>query len=320
LAETLNAPVFTTTNGRGAMPEDHPLFMGASIQACRKEVQDADLLLAVGTRFQGGATNNFVFEIPCPLIHIDADPGVINRNYVAEVPVVADARLGLRALLDGTDSSRGDEDFLARLRAARDAGIALTRQRMGPDHEVIMDTVRELLPRQANIIRDATIPAYVWGNTILPVYESGTSIHTTSAAIGPGLPLAIGASIGSGEKSVVIQGDGGFMLNLGELATAAQYQVPVIVCIFNNQGYGVLRNIEASRFEGRNFGVDLHTPDFVAVAEAMGVKGYSVVGVDGFRAAFAEAMKATGPVLLDIDMDSLSPMLVWGSPRKPAAR
>jgi len=316
LAEALNAPVFTTTNGRGAIPEDHPLFMGVSLQACRKEVQDADLLLAVGTRFQGGATNNFTFNLPGSLIHIDADAAVINRNYLAEVPMVADARLGLRALLEGSNPNKGDEDFLKRLRAARDAGIALTRQRMGPDHEIIMDTIREQLPRRGNIVRDATVPAYVWGNTILPVLESGTSIHTTSAAIGPGLPLAIGASLGTGEKSVVIQGDGGFMLNLSELATAAQYQVPVVICLFNDRGYGVLRNIEASRFEGRNFGVDLHTPDFVAVAEAMGVKGCSVKGVDEFKTAFADAMKATGPVLLDIDMDSLSPMLVWNTPRK----
>jgi acetolactate synthase-1/2/3 large subunit len=319
LAEALNAPVFTTPNGRGAIPEDHPLFMGVSMQACRKAVQDADLLVAVGTRFQGGATNNFTFSLPGSLIHIDADPAVINRNYVADVPMVADARLGLRALMDRTNPNKGDRDFLDRLRTARDAGVALTRQRMGPDHESIMDTIREQLPRRGNIVRDATVPAYVWGNTLLPVYESGTSIHTTSAAIGPGLPLAIGASIGTGEKSVVIQGDGGFMLNLSELATAAQYQVPVIVCVFNNRGYGVLRNIEASRFDGRNFGVDLHTPDFVAVAEGMGVKGHSVRGVDEFRTAFADAMKATGPVLLDIDMDSLSPMLVFNSPKRPAA-
>jgi acetolactate synthase-1/2/3 large subunit len=320
LAEALNAPVFTTTNGRGAIPEDHPLFMGVSMQACRKEVQDADLLLAVGTRFQGGATNNFTVDLPGALIHIDADPAVINRNYFADVPLVADARLGLRAILDGSNPDKGDEAFLERLRAARDAGVALARQRMGPDHEIIMDTIREQLPRRGNIVRDATVPAYVWGNTQLPVLESGTSMHTTSAAIGPGLPLAIGAAIGTGEKSVVIQGDGGFMLNLSELATAAQYQVPVVICVFNDRGYGVLRNIEASRFEGRNFGVDLHTPDFAAVAEGMGVKGYSVKGVDGFRTAFADAMQATGPVLLDIDMDSLSPMLAWGAPRKPAAR
>ncbi|MES4793213.1 MAG: hypothetical protein C4321_09785, partial [Chloroflexota bacterium] len=80
-----------------------------------------------------------------------------------------------------------------------------------------------------------------------------------------------GAAIGTARPAIVIQGDGGFMLSLGELATAAQYNVPVIVCIFNDHGYGVLRNIEGRTFQGRQFGVDLATPDFVRLAEAMGI-------------------------------------------------
>ena len=121
------------------------------------------------------------------------------------------------------------------------------------------------------------------------------------------------------EKTVVIQGDGGFMLHIGELATAAQYKLPIVVCLFNDGGYGVLRAIQQMRFEGRNTGVDLATPNFAAVAEGMGVRGEKVASADAFDRAFAAALAHDGPVLLDIDMKALAPMAdLFGRP--PARR
>jgi acetolactate synthase-1/2/3 large subunit len=109
------------------------------------------------------------------------------------------------------------------------------------------------------------------------------------------------------------------MLSIGELATAAQHRVPVIICVFNDQGYGILRMIQANTFEGRQTGVDLTTPDFAAVARAMGMHGETVRGVDEFKAAYARAMAAEGPVLLDIDMSVLQPMISAARPqRRPA--
>ncbi len=150
---------------------------------------------------------------------------------------------------------------------------AQDRKLIGLDYEAVMDAIREGLPRDANIVREATVPAYLWGDRLLAVYEPRTSLHPTSAAIRPGLPLAIGAAIGSGRQTVLIAGDGGFMLSLGELATAVQYDVPLVVCLFNDGGYGVLRAIQHGAFEGRTTGVDLATPDFAAVARAMGMHG-----------------------------------------------
>ncbi|GAB4338040.1 MAG: thiamine pyrophosphate-binding protein [Dehalococcoidia bacterium] len=316
LAEKLDAPVFTSINGRGAIPEDHPLCMGplANDPHMERTLAEAEVVLAVGTRFQAGATRNWTLQLPGKLVHVDADPGVIGRNYPPAVSVVGDARLSLAAILRNVDSSPGDAAFLDAACEARDAARAAIRQQIGPDYEAIMDTMRELLPREANIVRDATVPAYLWGNRLLPIYEPRTSLSPTSAAIGPALPLAIGAALGSSRKTAVIQGDGGFMLSIGELATAAQYRAPVIVCIFNDRGYGVLRTIQARTFEGRQAGVDLATPDFAAVAAAMGVRGEAVRGVAAFRDAFARAVDADGPVLLDIDMASLQPMGGLGSP------
>jgi acetolactate synthase-1/2/3 large subunit len=114
--------------------------------------------------------------------------------------------------------------------------------------------------------------------------------------------------VGTGCKTVVIQGDGGFMLSIGELATAAQYNLPVIVCLFNDRGYGVLRDIQSAKFDGRTTGVDLVTPDFAKVAEGMGVLGLKAASATEFAASFARALAHDGPALIDIDMTKLVPM------------
>ncbi len=328
LAERLNAPVFTSTNGRGAVPEDHPLCMGplTNMPAFGEVFGGADVVLAVGTRFQGGATRNWTMSIPAKLIHIDVDPGVINRNYHADLPIVADARLALAAILrdmDGThvvkpeDAARRQVEnsvFLARAQELRDAARAQIRREIGPDYEAIMDAMRDHLPRDGFVVRDATVPAYLWGNRLMPILAPRTSLNPTSAAIGPALPLAIGAAIGTDRKAAVIQGDGGFMLNIAELSTAAQYRAPVVVCVFNDGGYGVLRSIEGRTFEGRQFGVDLHTPDFVTVANGMGVEAERVESAAAFREAFARGIAHEGPYLIDIDVTKLTPMAGLGTP------
>jgi acetolactate synthase-1/2/3 large subunit len=316
LAEALQAPVFTSQNGRGALPEDHPLCMGplTAQPGVGETLEQADVVVAVGTRFQAGQTRNWMLPLGGKLIHIDADPGVIGRNYRADVPVVGDARLGLAALLKSLDGAKSDGGFLSRAQELRDATRQQIRKEIGPDYEAIMDAMREQLPRDGIVVRDATVPAYLWGNRLMPILAPRTSMNPTSAAIGPALPLAIGAAIGSGKKTAVIQGDGGFMLNIGELATAVQYNVPVVTCVFNDRGYGVLRSIEGRTFEGRQFGVELATPDFVMVANGMGMPAERVETAAGFREAFARGMASDGPYLIDIDMTKLVPMAGLGTP------
>jgi len=320
LAEYLGAPVVTSVNGRGAIPEDHPLALGplSNDPALDPVITHADVVFAVGTRFQGAATRNWTLEIPGKLVHLDADPGVIGRNYPPALSMVTDARLGLAAIVRALSSRAAEPAFAESAQGAAGQARAAIRKQIGPDYAAIMDTMREVLPRDANIVRDATVPAYLWGNRLIPVLEPRTSIMSTSAAIGPGLPLAIGAAIGSGRKTALIQGDGGFMLNIAELATAAQYKAPVIVCLFNDGGYGVLRTIQARTFEGRQTGVDLGSPDFPAVAEGMGVRAERVRGVADFREVFRRAVESDGPVLLDIDMSALEPMGGLGSPPRPS--
>jgi acetolactate synthase-1/2/3 large subunit len=312
----LDAPVLTSGNGRGSLPEDHALAMGPLTVQPDRTLAAAELIIAVGTRFRV-ARRKLEFAAAGKLLHIDADPGVVGRNYPADVAVIGDARSALTALLAALNAEPGDVDFLRDAQQARDTARAAIRVQMGPDHQRIMDTIRRKLPRLGVIVRDATVPAYIWGNRLLPILTPRTSLSTTSAAIGPGLPLAIGAAVATQQKTVVIQGDGGFMLHIGELATAAQYQLPIVICVFNDGGYGVLRAIHQMRFDGRNTGVDIKTPDFVTVATGMGVFAEHVASAAAFEAAFDRAMERSGPTLLDIDMNALAPMGdLFGRPRR----
>ena len=311
-AEMLEAPVFTSVNGRGAIAENHKLSAGVmvgypfSLGPVQKVFQQAEVVLAVGTRFQAGATLNWRMEIPGKLIHMDIDPGVIGRNYRPEVAITGDVREGLTTLTNAINAKRNLTRFNTKVRKARDRQHQEIRERVGPDQERILDGLWELLPEDSTIVRDTTVPAYTWGH-LLPVLKPNSYMGPTSAAIGPGLPMAIGAALGTGKKTVLLQGDGGFMFHIGELATAAQYQLPIIICVFNDGGYGILRTVQNFRYEGRTTNVDLHTPDFVTVAKGMGVPAEKVTSSKKFKSAFARALKAKGPVLLDIDMTGFVP-------------
>ncbi len=312
LAQRLGAPIITTVNGRGSIAETHALSIGNLYQsrAVASALASADVTLAIGTRFQAGVDGaNHRLVPPGQLVHIDIDPGVIGRAHRADVAVVGDASLALNALNEQlADASPNDAQFNAALFEVRDGVRASLRARIGSDYSAIMDRMRAGLPGDANVVRDTTVPAYNFGNQLLPILVPRTSMSPTSGAIGPGLPLAIGAAIGSGRRTLVIHGDGGFMFHATELATAAQYRVPVIVCVFNDRGYGVLRGLQASRFEGRINETDLGSVDFVALGQSLGVPGRVVRSVADFETGFHDALTADGPYLLEIDMLALEPM------------
>ncbi len=310
LAERLSAPVVTTVEGRGSIAEDHPLCLGALTTSPPVEdvVSSADVVLAVGTRFQGSSTRNWSLSFGGTLAHLDVDPAVIGRSYPTALPVVGDARIGLELLLSIVDRVSTDPTHAEKARSAALTARADARTQLGEDHCQIMDAIRRHAPRESVIVRDATVPAYLWGDRLLPILQPRTSMRPASAAIGPGLPLALGAAVGSGRPAVLIAGDGGFMLHVGELATAVQHDVPVVICLFNDRGYGVLRGIQARQFEGRTTGVDLTTPDFPALATSMGVQASRVSDPAEFESRFRDAIASGQPALLDIDLLALSPL------------
>ncbi len=326
LAERLDAPVLTTIEGRGAIAEDHPLAIGPNTDLSSMDSlwADADVVLAVGTRFQQNNNVHKALTIPGRLVHLDADVETIGRIHPVDVALVGDARLGLEAIIDGLDglSGRGDATpdpaWADGARALRAQAQAETRDSIGPDLESIMDSIRSTLPREAIVAKDATVSAYLWGNRMLPVLAPRTTLRPVSMAIGPGVPLAIGAAVATGRTTVVIQGDGGLMLSLGELAVAVQKELPLVVCVFNDRGYGILRFLQDMTMGGRRTGVELATPDFAALARAVGMQAANVTSAAEFAASFSAAVESRRPWLLDIDLTALAPMQI--RPQRPSTR
>tara|TARA_B100000963_G_scaffold168323_1_gene146227 strand:+ start:6264 stop:7925 length:1662 start_codon:yes stop_codon:yes gene_type:complete len=319
LAERLDLPVLTTVDGRGVIPETHPLCIGNYYNSAGmyNALVDADLTLAIGTKFAVGVGGQFAAQTPPgELVHIDIDGNMIGRTHTAQLGLIADARQALAGINAGLqDPSPNDGQFNDGIWQARDGVRAAMRARLGDDWPQVMDCIRDKLPTDSVFVRDQTISAYNWGNQLFPILEPRTSINPTSGAIGPGFPMSVGAAIASQRKTLVIHGDGGFMFHATELATCAQYQVPLIICVFNDSGYGVLRWLQQNQF-GRINETDLGKVAFVQMAQSMGVPGQRVASVDQFAAAMDTAMAAEGPYLIDVDMEHFAPMEISVMPKR----
>ena len=310
LAEALGAPVITSHGGRGALPEDHPLCIGhfPSSPPVLGLFQDADVLLAVGTRLRGIETNNWRITLPPTIVQVDADPLGIGRGYPAAAAVVGDAKLALAALRAALPANvKPGADGAATAAAIRAEACDAVRVTLGP-YERILDDLRAVLPRDALRVRDVTVHAGTWGNRVLEVYEPHTSIHPGGAGIGQGLAMAIGGKIACPDRAtVLLVGDGGFMVNVGELATAVQEQVGIVILLFNDGGYGILRNVQERAWGDRRLAVDLHNPDFVKMAAAFGAWSQRVSSAAAFRGTLEAALAARGPALVELDMAAIGP-------------
>ena len=311
LAERIGAGVLTSAAGRGAIPEDHPRCIGYfTLDAAVAELYPkCDVLLAVGTRLRGNETRVWQLPLPSPRIQIDVEPELIGRNYPVDVGVVGDARLALEALLRRLEP-RSNPDWQDAIAEAKAAARARIRKTLGP-YERILDDLRQCLGRDAIVVRDVTIPASTWGGRLLEAYVPRTAMHSATYAIGLSLSTAIGASIGRPDRQVVVlAGDGGFASGLAELMTAAQEQARVRVIVFNDGGYGILRNLQDAHFEGRRFGVDLQTPDYVDLGRSFGVWVGQVRSSLEMRPQLTEALEAPGPAILEVDMAAVGPQAV----------
>lgn len=319
LAAKLDCPVLTTVDGRGVIAEDHERCVGNYYNSAGiyNAIQGADLTIAIGTKFAVGVDGQFQAQTPPgELIQIDIDGNMIGRTHTAHVGVLADAKQALIAINASLEEPLpNDGQFNQVIWEARDGVRQAMRSRLGDDWPKVMDCIRAKLPRDGVFVRDQTISAYNWGNQQFPIYHPRTSINPTSGAIGPGFPMSVGAAIGSGKKTVVIHGDGGFMYHATELATAAQYQVPLVICVFNDSGYGVLRWLQESRF-GRINETDLGKVAFAPMAKSMGVPAQRVKSVAEFEAAFDMAMATEGPYLIDVDMEHFAPMEISVMPKQ----
>ncbi|MEH6991735.1 thiamine pyrophosphate-binding protein [Neobacillus drentensis] len=311
LAEILGAAVITSQTGKGSIPEDHEQCIGhfAAYESTKEFLRNADLLISVGVRFRGNETSNWKVPVPEEHIAIDADWQAINRNYKATFGLVGDAKDLLAALVQKLEekSVSAVPSYIEEVRSLRDEVRAQLRETLGP-YEQFVDGMREILPRDTILVRDVTVQANVWGSRLFEIYEPRTSIHASGGGIGQGLPTAIGAQMGCQDKTVVLMaGDGGFMVNVGEMVTAAEENLPIIIVLFDDSGYGVLRNIQDAAY-GRQVAVDLLSPDFVKLAESMHYAAVRIGSGDEFVSELKKAKERRKPSMIVVDMEAVGPM------------
>ena len=312
LMELLDAAVITTQSARGIVPETDSRCVGhfATFATLKEFVAKADLLISIGVRFRGNETSNWSLTPPAEHIGIDADPEAINRNFQHSIGIVGDAKGVLSAINRILDQGQPKPklEYREEVSALQRALRKEVSDTLGP-WEGVLDAIQEFLPDDAILVRDVTVPATTWGSRLITRRYPRTTVHASAGGIGQGLPMAIGAQIAAPSKTVLaLCGDGGLLVNIGELAAARQEDVPIIVVLFDDSGYGVLRNIQNAHFEGRKIGVELRSPDFVAVARAFGFTSERVQSAEDFRRAFSTAVKAHQPCMIVVDSNAIGPM------------
>ncbi|MFJ8750238.1 thiamine pyrophosphate-binding protein [Streptomyces sp. NPDC102441] len=307
LLEATGAGLITSNSGRGSVPEDHEQVIGnfATTPAVRALIEDADVLLTVGTHFRSNETADYTLELPGAHIQIDIDAAALGRVHPATHALHGDAAGVLTALLPHAVTA--EPGWTDRVGAVRTEVRAILHDNIGPQ-AAICDAIRAALPREAVVARDVTIPSSSWGNRLLEMYDPKDNVFPRGGGIGQGLGMGIGAALARpGTPTVVIAGDGGLAVHLGELLTLAQERPRLTLIVFNDGGYGVLRNMQDHHSERRS-GVDLTTPDFGLLAAACGLPYARISAEEHAGPVLAEAVASQGPTLVEVDLDALGPM------------
>ncbi len=306
LAEALQAPVLLTQQSKGAMPADHPLFLGVNyiVSPVRDVFAQSDVILAVGTRF---VIRDFKPESLPKVVNVNIDPAEIGRTFPATVGVIGDAKAALAALVEAVGpgahprAPRGEE--ITAWRNSFRQGIA----EIAPMQSALVSTLRQTLADDAIVVSGVTNIGY-WSNILYPSPQPrGFITSSYFGTLGYAFPTALGAKVACPDKQVVaLCGDGGFLFSPQELSTARKYGIGVVAVVFNNHAFGASRWDQTHRFGERFIGTDLDNPDFMKLADAFGVQGMRTDQA-GFGAALEEAVAGHGPVLLEVEVPVMMP-------------
>lgn len=324
VVEKTNVPVVTTVMGRGAIPTDHPLFIGNlgmhGSYAANMAVSNCDVLFSIGTRFNDRITGKLhEFAPNAQIIHIDIDTASISRNIHVDIPIVADAKEALEKMNEYVENCT-TKKWLNEIQDWKEEHPLTMRQGapLGP-----LDVFGEI-NRQfdtAIIVTDVGQHQMLTSQYVEITEKKQLIMSGGLGTMGYGFPGGIGAQIGNPDKPViVISGDGGMQMNIQEFATAVLEELPVIICVFNNEYLGMVRqwqklfygkryamtNLKAGALSRRTDGQEYpeYTPDFIRLAESYGAKGIRVTEKDQIAAAFEAAKKNTKtPTIIEFIID-----------------
>jgi acetolactate synthase I/II/III large subunit len=306
----LGFTMLNSTNGKGIVSEQHPLNLGALHGNGMPDVQafyrGVDLLLAVGTRLRGHETGDFAVNLPDNIVQIDLDPMANGRTYANRYFVCGDAKATLEALLPRIEGRlRVDPAYHAEFTAMKHAARSKFLATLGV-YGTLPAQLRAVMPTDAIWVRDVTQSNTTWGNRIFPVDNPHNSILPTGAGIGQGLQLGIGAAAAAnGRKTVVMTGDGGFFLNVGELWTAVQEKLDLTVIVMNDRGYGVIKRIQDATQHGRRFFADLQSPELSKLAALSDIPYFRCDRAEAFGETVGHAIAVSGLALVEVDMNAV---------------
>ena len=315
-AEASGVPVITTFRRQDYIDNTRPAFVGyagvAVDPALEKRIASADVLLALGTRLPDVSTGSYtLIEAPRPsqrLIHVYPDAAELGRVFEPELAVLSSASAFVSALADRPPLNTGD-GWAHELRAEYEAGLE-PRELPGPiNMGRVVTHLRERLPADA-ILTNGAGNFSVWAHRYYQFRQHGTQIAPTSGAMGYAVPAAIAARLARPEPPVVaFAGDGDFMMSSQELATACQYELPIVVLVINNGMFGTIRMHQEREYPGRVVGTAIANPDFAALAQSFGAHGELVASTDEFPDAFERALAADRPAVLElrVDPEALTP-------------
>jgi thiamine pyrophosphate-dependent acetolactate synthase large subunit-like protein len=314
-ATALRAPVVTTFAGRGALPPDHPCAVG--LPPHEREVADliggADLLVAVGTGFDGPNTRNWTMPRPPALLSINIDPDDLGKNYPPTASVLADAKLALPALTPSVPRPSGPISALPSLRATVRSRLAVEN----PPAVALLSALDAVVEEHDPVVVcDMAIPGYWYGGYGRIRGPRRLQYPIGWGTLGYALPAAVGAGALRDRPVLAVCGDGGFMFGVGELSVLAQEQLPVTVLIVDDGGYGMLR-FDQDHAGDEHRGVDLHRPDFATLANAFSIPAVVLDSPSDVERALAAAVAARTPQLVILNAALTPPRTTsprWNDP------
>ncbi len=325
--------VVTSVQGRGVIAEDHVATLGAfNLQRASAALYArCDAMLIVGSRLRSNETMKYQLALPNKRYRIDANAQVQSQAYECEQFIEADSALALDALADALQGWQAESGWHREIATAKQAAQAQVDASLGSYVELknaVNRVVADQLHGNSIWVRDITLSNTMWGNRSTVLRHPRAGVHALGGGIGQGLQMGIGAALSaevykekqpsnphiagieyaqSAMKTIVLAGDGGFMLNVGELACAAQERADLLVILMNDGGYGVIKNIQDADYGARHCYVDLHTPDFSMLCASMGVKHLKSTQPEQIEAQLRAALHTPGPTVLEVDMTAWGP-------------